>query len=69
LFSVTGIFEYSILSVAMLNKFLLALKHTTEVKEIILFGKKPCIAIKNRREKNAFYSADPCVKQRIPNMA
>jgi len=33
---------------------LLALKHTTEVKEIILFGKKPCIAIRIEEKKMHF---------------
>jgi hypothetical protein len=34
----------------MLNNFLLAL-HTTEVVEIILLGKKPCIAIRIEEKK------------------
>ena len=44
-------FEYSILSVAMLNTFFACPEHATEVTEIILFGKKPCIAIRIEEKK------------------
>jgi len=44
-------FEYSILSVAVVNKFFACPEHTTEVIEIILFGKTPCIAIRIEEKK------------------
>jgi len=44
-------FEYSILSVAMVIKFFACPEHTTEVIEIILFGKTLCIAIRIEGKK------------------